>query len=828
MNDTPIQAGFVGRAIDGLRAVFDADGPEEDAASYVPTLVRRLFGDALGYDDTAYSQQDDWTTVRFVDESGRPAIVLTATGVGKDIRTARRRAFRAASEAPSVRYLVATNRNRLVSFACCSADHADAEISNGTAARPLADVDLRDAVERSDGRSLAEALTPGQQLSLAKLTGLQRGAVGDPPERDSPEELTLEELSGAGSTPSAGTPDALAATLTETLADVLAPAVEDAFDRLIQRMQAFAERETALEDRIDEAKAAGNDATVSRIRTDLFDLREEYATARRLEAGFARWLRVSPDDEGRETFCAESAAVALDTLLLARVAGDRGLAGDFDAYREFWEDHADHAERDAGDLVRAVRQELAGVSADATDDGTFSWVFEADIADAFDDAVQELSAADVDRLDATALTDAFDSHLAADARPVRGATRPATAGLLLDRAEYTADALIDDPEADVLDPACGDGSVLVGAADRLLDRLDRTDASPTETLGTVRNRLHGLDSHPYAVHLAETRLLLRTLDVYADAVAADAEFALERFSIHRTDALRDGPVEDGAEADGAEVDGAVEGGAEVDRGDSKGADIDRAGESRRAQRRAAAAAVKEHSTFGYVVCDAPTTPRSALPDGPATAAYDTYENAAGEYDLSALFLERSANWLAPGGRLSMSVAGDLLDDPAAGGARDRLAAAFRIRELVDFDTGGESTPLFVAAQRREDGSSAADEFTYARVTPTFIELVREGLVRPDGSGSARPAELVARCLPDDAGGDPPAMETVLVELDLVCDATVDGAMPVEVETAGSDALEGEWSFAARATREAGSSRDGRADDDGTGGAHSWTGSPGDV
>lgn len=764
------QGGFVVQAIEGLRELFD-DPDAEDRASYAPTLARRLFGEALGYDDIAYSQRDDWAEVNFVDESGRPAIVLTTTDAGEDIRTARRRAFRAASDQSEVRYLVATNRNELVCFARCDPDHPEATTRDGVTARLLTEIDLRDAIERSHGRSLAEALTPGQQLSIAKLTALRRGNVsGD--DAQPPSELTFGDLNGNTKTSHDSTPTELRGTLTEILTETLVPAVEEAFEDLSRRIQEFADHEATLNERIEEAKAAGDEATVTTRRADLFELRETYATARRLEAGFARWNRVSPDSDDETAFCAESAAVALDTLLLARVAADRGLAGDFDDYRAFWEEHAEHAERDATDLVQAVREELAGVTEDATDDGTFAWVFEADIGDAFDEAVATLSSVDVNEFDATELTDAFDSHLGDDGRAVRGSTRPATAGLLLNRAAYTDESRIADEGADLLDPACGDGSVLVGAADRLLSRLDRTGASPSETLETVRNRLHGFDIHPYSVHLAETRLLLRTIDVYADAAAADSTFTLGRFSVHRTDALRD------------EQDTAI------------------AGESRQGQRRKAAEAVKQRTDFGFVVGDVPTTKRSALPDGPARAAYDEYGNAAGDYDLSTLFLERAADWLAPGGRLSLAVDGDLLESSDAVGARTRLAEQFRLRELVDFDTGGESPPLFVAAERRsEEGDEDADsEFTYARVTPTFLELVRQGLVRPDETGKARPAELVGRCLPDEAGGTPPAMETVLVELDLVCDATVNGSHPVEVESVATSVLDdGVWSFAARAS-----------------------------
>lgn len=769
MNGTRTRGGFVFRAVEGVRELFDGP-PGSDADEYVPAMVRRLFDDVLGYDDIAYSQRDDWETVTFVDDDGRPAVVLAAAAAGEDVRPARRRAIAALADEPTVRYAVATNRNRLAVYARCSPGHPEAKERAGVGTRKLTDIDFRAAVERSGERSLAEALTPDQQLSFAKLTALQRDTVTEamnkPEAVDS--EPTLGELAGMNRPPEETTPETLADALTETLGEVLQPAVSDAFERLSHRIQEFADREAELESQIEAAKEAGDEAAVTDFRADLFDLREEYATARRLEAGFARWRRVAAADE-RESeaataFVAESAAVALDTLLLARVAADRGLATDMGAYREYRDDESDQPERDADDVVQSVREELSGISEDATDDGTFAWVFEAGIADAFGEAIQALAAVDVGELDARELTEAFDTHLDADPRAVRGATRPATAGLLLDRAGYTPDAAIDDPGSDLLDPACGDGSLLVGAADRLLARLGRTDATSAETLEAVRDRLHGFDVHPYAVHLAESRLLLRTVDVHADAAFADGEFSLGRFTVHRADALR--------EERGDRFAGATQG--------------------TRARRRAEAADVKSRADFGFVVSDAPTGRDDEPPE-----AYEDYENATDGYDRSALFLERATDWLAEGGRLSMAVDGSLLADDAAAGARERLAASFRLRELIEFDTGGGAAPLFVAAERVADGDEAAYAFTYARVTPTFLDLVREGLIRPGTGAAATPAELVSRCLPSEAGGDPPSMTAVLVELNLVCDATVEGPMPVEVSSVQREALSGEtWSFGA--------------------------------
>ena len=264
--------------------------------------------------------------------------------------------------------------------------------------------------------------------------------------------------------------------------------------------------------------------------------------------------------------------------------------------------------------------------------------------------------------------------------------------------------------------------------------------------------------HPYAVHLAESRLLLRTVDVHADAALADKSFSLGRFGVHRIDALRE---EQSGRFSG------VAGG-------------------KRARRREAAAAVKAREDFGFVVSDPPS--------GPVDDPPEIDWNASTGADWSTLFLERSAHWLADGGRLSMAVDGSLLADEAAAGTRSRLASGFRVRELIEFDTGGGAAPLFVAAER-VDSSVDDAAFTYARVTPTFLDLVREGLIRPGSGEETTPAELVSRSLPATAGGDPPSMQTVLVELGLVCDATVEGPMPVEVASVDGDQLaDGTWTF----------------------------------
>jgi len=107
-------------------------------------------------------------------------------------------------------------------------------------------------------------------------------------------------------------------------------------------------------------------------------------------------------------------------------------------------------------------------------------------------------------------------------------TPPPLVERILDACGYTADR--DLSRLRILDPACGSGNFLVGAARRLLASSQHTAAAPRELADLVQRNLWGLDPDPVSCFLAETRLRLAMKPAIARARAP-------RFHIHQSDAL---------------------------------------------------------------------------------------------------------------------------------------------------------------------------------------------------------------------------------------------------------------------------------------------------
>ena len=87
---------------------------------------------------------------------------------------------------------------------------------------------------------------------------------------------------------------------------------------------------------------------------------------------------------------------------------------------------------------------------------------------------------------------------------------------VLDRAEAEggADAIL---ALNVIDPACGSGHFLLGAARRMADRVAQlrdNDAPdyPAAMRDVARNCIHGVDRNPMAVELAKVALWIETVE----------------------------------------------------------------------------------------------------------------------------------------------------------------------------------------------------------------------------------------------------------------------------------------------------------------------------
>ncbi len=96
----------------------------------------------------------------------------------------------------------------------------------------------------------------------------------------------------------------------------------------------------------------------------------------------------------------------------------------------------------------------------------------------------------------------------------------------------------------IIDPACGSGTFLVKAANRIVGAFKKHHKGkiPAQevnlVLETVQQGVYGLDLNPFACYLAETNLLIQVLDPIKTALDAGQEIHLERFKIFNTDTLK--------------------------------------------------------------------------------------------------------------------------------------------------------------------------------------------------------------------------------------------------------------------------------------------------
>ncbi len=126
----------------------------------------------------------------------------------------------------------------------------------------------------------------------------------------------------------------------------------------------------------------------------------------------------------------------------------------------------------------------------------------------------------------------YESGLPTHERKTRGhfSTPPPLVEQILDACGYTS--AHDLSQIRVLDPACGSGNFLAGAARRLLAFAHNTNPAKTKHLSLIRQNLWGFDPDPIACFLAEMQL--RTI---LSAGASINEKRIPPLHIHQADCL---------------------------------------------------------------------------------------------------------------------------------------------------------------------------------------------------------------------------------------------------------------------------------------------------
>ena len=797
---------LIERIIDEYLALYDEieDG-ERAEHDLMPRVVDHLFVGALGWSRKDYEQEDDWNDVRFYDQERNPVIIVEGKRRDVDVEEGIAQVFRYASETPYAQYFASTNVDEFRLYKRCDATDENAITHHGVSAQKIADVPFEGICNRARGASLDDELTTAERQELHRLTRILKDELLN---EGRYEDFSIETQQSVATDKGF---DNLLDALSTCLEQQFLPYTLDAFDEFMDRYSVYEREREELVEQIERLKDAGHDDTeIAELEDQLAELEDEYEIYHQFHNDYQTWVRLSnrqEDDEGdnKEVFCRESVYVQLNKILLIRIAEDKDLVnqmvsnGGVHRYFDFWDDFTKYVDRDYVDLFETACEELSEVYDYLYSRRLFDWELRED--DSYLDTVLQrtlwhLNHYDFENVDRDVLGHLYQEHIPPEERKQLGEfyTPVSVVDLILDSVGYTPDKHLEGDEYDLLDPACGSGTFLVRAANRLLERLDnKGGVDPRDAIEIVQSRLYGFDLNPFATHIAELNLLFQVIDLYKQVKEDDSSYTLDRFNIYRTDSLR------------------------VETQESLTALHSSAIQRQYREERREANKLKRRDDYGFVVGNPPYVRIQNIPKGKARDEYDSYETAHYNYDIYILFMERAADWLAEDGKLGFITPNKFTENRYGEKIQDFLIQNYRIQEIINFGDvsvfeGVQSYPLIFVGERmnKDEPFRSADDFelredysfTYAGVTAKLPEITQTALNGSDNSGSTQDddegeiAELIRACLPATPGDEPPSLGDVQARLEEIAPEVDLSQLPLNAYPIRASMLtdDGEWQF----------------------------------
>lgn len=262
---------------------------------------------------------------------------------------------------------------------------------------------------------------------------------------------------------------------------------------------------------------------------------------------------------------------------------------------------------------------------------------------------------------------------------------------MLDRIGYRPNEAIGDKK--IIDPACGSGSFITEAAERLIQHyqkkfkrpyLDSLSPEQAKTvLERIRDNVYGLDINSFATNISEINLLFKTIDLYDIVRKKWPDYSLGRFNIYSADTLLPAPPATGeAGPASAPPKGQMTLRAFVEMNGRARAFVEEIDEASR---------IKRAMKFDFVVANPPYVQVRRL--GPAKETYAAaFDTAVGNFDIYIPFLQRGLEWLTPDGRMAYIYPDRFLALDYATKSRGRLATV-QVDEVLDF----KEAPVFDTA-----------------------------------------------------------------------------------------------------------------------------------
>lgn len=805
-----ITSDFVSSIIEAYGDFYDEiEKGSRNELDLTPRFARLLFcNETLGWNESDYAQEDDLNDVRFYDDERNPVIIVEAKRRDRDVEDGIDQAFKYASESPYVEYLIATNFDELLLFRRCDEDDAD-ETLYGVSGELLTAINFERIRNVELGEALSDEVSAEELDAISQLTLLRKGDVVNSERYD---EFDISDRQDVSTDEGF---DNLLGSLTTSLDDYWMPYTLRAFDEFQDRYEEYRDKADDLERQIEELKDQGHDddTEIAELESQLAELRDDYEQYRAFNSDYETWVRLSnrqenERDENRRVFCRESIYVQINKILLIRIAEDKDLVeemisdGGVVDFFAFWNDFSRYVDRNYVDLFDVASEELSEIYDRLYSRQIFDWELDSDDTD-LDVVVKKtfwhLNHFDFEAVDRDVLGHLYERHLPPEERKELGEfyTPTSVVDMILDRVGYTADNPIDQPEHDLLDPACGSGTFLVRAAGRLLERLDNRNVQPEEAVEIMQDRLWGFDINPFACHITEMNLLFQIIDLYKEVKDENPEYTLDRFNVYQTDSLR----QQSQTTVTAMFSSAL---------------LRRYERERRQAERA-----KNRDDYGYVVMNPPYVRIQNIPDGPAKEDYSDYYSAYHNYDLYLLFIEQASEWLKDGGKLGIITSNQFLDSRYGERARELIPQRYRIGEMVnigDVDVFAHATtyPIIIVMEGLDrDGIRSPDDFvvddyrfSYVSVGESMEDWIDSDAISGWDAGNGpttrgeeknhRIVDLLALALPEDWGGDAPDIQSRVHEEGIpIPDSIVwDDQPPLQAYPVESVAVsDSDWQFA---------------------------------
>ncbi len=739
---------------------------EHSEPDLIPRLVREVFTGALGWENSDYEQETDWNDVRFYDENRRAVMLVEAKARDVDVDEGIDQAFRYGSDCPYVQYLVATNFDTMKIFEVVSEDDAD-EYRHGIGGKEIAEIPFEGIINTVSGKGIREDLDPDQLQELRHINKLWKSEIVNAERYDDFQISDRHDVSDETGFQN------LLDTLNTCLDDYLLPYTLDAFDEYFEYYEEYESKYEDIKSQIEELEGNGDqDSEVAKLKTERANLEDEYEPYRRLNNDFQAWVSLTnrqdkDRSENKRIFCRETVYVQLNKILLIRIAEDKGLTNRMISYSDgetgvegyitFWDEFTQFTDKNYTDLFEVASDELSEIYTKLYARQIFDWPLDTESSE-FDRYIQKtfwhLNRYNFASVRRDILGNLYEKHLSPEERKELGEfyTPTAVVDLILDRAGYTSDNSLEDDDNKLLDPACGSGTFLVRAAERLIERLDDLNLPPKRKIKTLQEQLWGFDLDPFATHIAQMNLLFQTIDIYKEAKSEDPDYQLGGFNIFQTDALREHTQTYG----------------NIWQDDALAREY--------VQERRDAESAKSNSDYGFVVGNPPYVSIQNLPSGPAKDEYQEYDVTYDNWDLYVVFFEAASEWLQEGGTLAYITSNKFITNEYGRDVKRLIPQRFQVRELInigDADVFEDATtyPLITIGTRNaEQRHRSPEDFVIPEYTFSYVEVgdsFSQWLNSTDVSGwrtdldeqyrgeeeNYRATDLLRLPLPDTPGGE---------------------------------------------------------------------------